>query len=125
MHDVVRDYYGAQLQNSGDLKTSACCDASAVPQALKPLLARIHPEVLARYYGCGLVCPPLLEGARILDLGWAGRAIDANRRSVATGTPLPRPVGLAVQAEGRSGMGGPLMAPAKVICVTTARSLHL
>jgi SAM-dependent methyltransferase len=36
---------------------------------LKPLLARIHPEVLTRYYGCGLVCPPLLEGCRVLDLG--------------------------------------------------------
>jgi len=25
--------------------------------------------VLSRYYGCGLVCPPLLEGCRVLDLG--------------------------------------------------------
>jgi arsenite methyltransferase len=25
--------------------------------------------VTARYYGCGLVCPPLLEGCRVLDLG--------------------------------------------------------
>jgi hypothetical protein len=24
-----------------------------VPAWLKPLLARIHPEVLVRYYGCG------------------------------------------------------------------------
>ena len=69
MHDIVQDYYGKQLQHSDDLKTSACCDASAVPGWLKPLLARIHPEVLARYYGCGLVCPPLLEGCRVLDLG--------------------------------------------------------
>ena len=69
MHDVVQDYYGRQLQHSGDLKTDACCDASAVPEWLKPLLARIHPEVLARYYGCGLVCPPLLDGCRVLDLG--------------------------------------------------------
>lgn len=69
MHDIVQDYYGRQLQHSGDLKTSACCDIGQVPAWLKPLLARIHPEVLARYYGCGLVCPPLLEGCRILDLG--------------------------------------------------------
>jgi len=69
MHKIVQDYYGKQLQNSGDLKTSACCDASNVPGWLKPLLARIHPEVMSRYYGCGLVCPPLLEGCRILDLG--------------------------------------------------------
>jgi len=69
MHDIVQDYYGKQLQHSDDLKTSACCDASAQPAWLKPLLARVHPEVLARYYGCGLVCPPLLEGCRVLDLG--------------------------------------------------------
>ncbi|NMM25859.1 MAG: methyltransferase domain-containing protein [Glaciimonas sp.] len=69
MHDIVQDYYGRQLQHSGDLKTSACCDISQMPAWLKPLLARIHPEVLARYYGCGLVCPPLLEDCRVLDLG--------------------------------------------------------
>lgn len=69
MHEVVKDYYGKQLQSSADLKTTACCDASAMPNWLKPLLARIHPEVLTRYYGCGLVCPPLLEGCRVLDLG--------------------------------------------------------
>ena len=78
MHELVKDYYGRQLQNSDDLKTSACCDASAVPAWLKPLLSRIHPEVLSRYYGCGLVCPELLEGARILDLGCgAGRDVYA------------------------------------------------
>jgi SAM-dependent methyltransferase len=69
MHEIVQDYYGRQLQSSVDLKTSACCDVSQVPLWLKPLLARIHPDVLARYYGCGLVCPPLLEGCRVLDLG--------------------------------------------------------
>jgi arsenite methyltransferase len=69
MHDIVQDYYGKQLQSSADLKTSACCDASAMPGWLKPLLANIHTDVLTRYYGCGLVCPPLLEGCRVLDLG--------------------------------------------------------
>ncbi|CAA0096160.1 Arsenite methyltransferase [Halioglobus japonicus] len=69
MHELVQDYYGRQLQSSDDLKTNACCDVSAVPQWLKPLLSNIHPEVLSRYYGCGLVCPPLLEGCRVLDLG--------------------------------------------------------
>ena len=69
MHDVVQDYYGKQLQSSGDLKTDACCDISEVPEWLKPLLARIHPEILSRYYGCGLVCPELLRGCRVLDLG--------------------------------------------------------
>lgn len=69
MYDVVQDYYGKQLQSTDDLKTSACCDISNMPSWLKPLLANIHPEVLSRYYGCGLVCPALLQGCRILDLG--------------------------------------------------------
>lgn len=69
MYDVVKDYYGKQLQSSADLKTSACCDASAMPEWLKPLLSRIHPEVLARYYGCGLVAPTELAGCTVLDLG--------------------------------------------------------
>lgn len=69
MHAVVQDYYGKQLQSSQDLKTSACCDASQMPDWLKPLLSRIHPEVLSRYYGCGLVSPQQLAGCRVLDLG--------------------------------------------------------
>jgi arsenite methyltransferase len=69
VHEIVQDYYGRQLQGTADLKTTACCDASTVPSWLKPVLARIHPEVLSRYYGCGLVCPALLEGCRVLDLG--------------------------------------------------------
>ena len=69
MRDIVQDYYGNQLKHSDDLKTNACCDTNQVPTWLKPLLSRIHPEILSRYYGCGLVCPPLLKGCRILDLG--------------------------------------------------------
>ena len=69
MHSIVQDYYGRQLQSTADLKTTACCDISQVPEWLKPLLARIHPDVLSRYYGCGLVCPPVLQGCRVLDLG--------------------------------------------------------
>ncbi len=69
MRDIVQDYYGKQLQSSDDLKTSACCDISALPSWLKPLIDNIHPEVLSRYYGCGLVCPDLLEGCNVLDLG--------------------------------------------------------
>jgi SAM-dependent methyltransferase len=69
MHELVQDYYGRQLQGSDDLRTTACCDPGATPVWLKPLLGKIHPEVLSRYYGCGLVCPPLLQGRRVLDLG--------------------------------------------------------
>jgi len=69
MHELVQDYYGKQLQATTDLKTSACCDASAMPNWLKPLLANVHDDVLMRYYGCGLVCPSDLSGCQILDLG--------------------------------------------------------
>ncbi len=69
MYDIVQDYYGKQIHSSADLKTTACCDTSQVPAWMKPLLSGIHPEVLTRYYGCGLVCPPLLQGCRVLDLG--------------------------------------------------------
>ena len=40
-----------------------------MPEWLKPLLAKLHPEVTERYYGCGLVAPAVLEGAKVLDLG--------------------------------------------------------
>jgi arsenite methyltransferase len=69
MHELVKDYYGNQLKSTADLRTSACCDASLMPEWMKPLLARIHPEVMSRYYGCGLVCPTLLDGLNVLDLG--------------------------------------------------------
>ena len=72
----VQDYYGKQLQGSNDLKTNACCDPALMPEYIKPILAKIHPEVDSRYYGCGLVIPPLLEGLKILDLGsGAGRDV--------------------------------------------------
>ena len=72
----VQDYYGKQLQASSDLKTNACCDPALMPEYLKPILAKIHHEVDSRYYGCGLVIPPLLDGLKILDLGsGAGRDV--------------------------------------------------
>ncbi|KMQ50226.1 Methyltransferase type 11 [Chitinispirillum alkaliphilum] len=78
VHKSVKEYYGEILKSSDDLKTSACCDSSALPDWLKPLLARIHPEVLSRYYGCGLVAPELLTGCTVLDLGCgAGRDVYA------------------------------------------------
>lgn len=74
--DAVKDYYGKMLKTSADLKTSACCDAASLPAHLEPLLANVHPEVSAKYYGCGLVAPTALAGRRILDLG-SGSGRDA------------------------------------------------
>lgn len=69
MHEQVQHYYGNVLQGSADLKTDACCTAAAPPPHLRTALAQVHEEVRGRYYGCGLVVPPLLEGLRVLDLG--------------------------------------------------------
>lgn len=77
-YDQVKDYYGKVLQTSDDLKTDACCTDEGLPSYLKPILSKVHDEVLMRYYGCGLVLPEQLEGARILDLGsGAGRDVYA------------------------------------------------
>ena len=67
--EVVKDYYGKLLKSSKDLKTSACCDGAELPPHLQPLLADVHPEVAAKYYGCGIVVPAELKGCRVLDLG--------------------------------------------------------
>lgn len=67
--EAVKNYYGKVLRGSDDLKTKACCTPDAMPDSVKVLLANIHDEVLARYYGCGLVVPELLDGRRVLDLG--------------------------------------------------------
>lgn len=69
MHESVKQYYGQELQTSGDLKTNACCTDADMSAWLRKVLGEIHPEVSAKYYGCGLVVPPLVEGLRILDLG--------------------------------------------------------
>ncbi len=78
MQSEVQKYYGETLQSTADLKTSACCTDAAMPAHLKAVLAKIHDEVLTRYYGCGLVMPEALPGARVLDLGCgAGRDVYA------------------------------------------------
>lgn len=69
MDEAVKEYYGKVLQDSGDLQTDACCTDTAIPRYLKTAMARVHDEVSAKYYGCGLVMPQQLEGMSILDLG--------------------------------------------------------
>lgn len=74
----VQSYYGEVLQSSADLKTDACTTTGAPPPHVSAALGRVHDEVTARYYGCGLALPPALEGLRVLDLGCgAGRDVYA------------------------------------------------
>lgn len=68
-YDDVKEYYGKVLQKSEDLQTNACCTGADMPDFLKPIMSKLHDEVVTRYYGCGLVLPEQLEGTRILDLG--------------------------------------------------------
>nr|XP_020498468.1 arsenite methyltransferase [Labrus bergylta] len=70
IHVDVKDYYGKVLKNTSDLKTNACvAPAKPIPAFIRQALKKVHPEVIARYYGCGLVVPECLEDCRILDLG--------------------------------------------------------
>jgi arsenite methyltransferase len=76
MRAEVQRYYGEVLQSTADLKTNACCTTEAPPAPVQKVLAGIHPDVLDRYYGCGLVLPEALQGASVLDLGCgAGRDV--------------------------------------------------
>ena len=69
MYEQVQKYYGETLSHSDDLKTNACCTDESMPDHMKTILANIHDEVMAKYYGCGMVSPQLLKGMKILDLG--------------------------------------------------------
>jgi arsenite methyltransferase len=71
----VQDYYGTQLQTSQDLLTNACC-TDDIPLAHRRILAQLEPEVLAKYYGCGVCIPDAIEGISVLDLG-SGSGRDA------------------------------------------------
>jgi len=68
-HVQVKEYYGKILNSTQDLKTNACCSDDNIPRYIKNALAEVNDEVMARYYGCGLIAPEHLEGMRILDLG--------------------------------------------------------
>lgn len=66
----VSKYYGEELKGSDDLKTNACCTGVKPPTYIQQCISNIHPEVVAKYYGCGLCLPQYpLEGANVLDLG--------------------------------------------------------
>lgn len=67
--DSVRDYYGRALKTNRDLKTSACCTGESPSPRMREILKEIHPDVIAKFYGCGSPIPPELTGKTVLDLG--------------------------------------------------------
>ena len=69
MRDTVEEYYGKVLNKSSDLKTNACTTSGTPNSRITASLKNLHEETLSTYYGCGLVYPPELHGANILDLG--------------------------------------------------------
>ncbi|SNR86717.1 methyltransferase domain-containing protein [Hymenobacter mucosus] len=71
----VQEYYGRQLRTQDDLQTNACC-TDDIPLEHRQILAQLEPEVLEKYYGCGVAVPPAVEGCTVLDLG-SGSGRDA------------------------------------------------
>eukprot|EP00894_Picocystis_sp_ML_P004325 jgi/Pico_ML_1/54842/g701.t2 len=67
--DAVRKYYGETLENSDDLKTTACLTPYAPHKIIKDALKAVPNEVKAKYYGCGSPTPLGIEGLNVLDLG--------------------------------------------------------
>lgn len=94
---AVRHYYGEVLSSSADLKTSACCPAEALPAHLSEIVTQLHPEIRARFYGCGAPIPTAVEGATVLDLG-CGSGRDCYLLSKLVG-PHGRVIGVDMTAE--------------------------
>jgi SAM-dependent methyltransferase len=65
----IRDYYGRVLRTNHDLKTGACCSGDSFAPPIREILRQIHPDVIARFYGCGSPIPSELTGKTVLDLG--------------------------------------------------------
>ena len=97
MKEKVREYYGETLKTQDDLKTDACCSPAAVPPHIRRALAKVHEEVQAKYYGCGLDIPLELEGLSVLDLG-SGSGRDCYVLSQLVG-PAGRVVGVDMTEE--------------------------
>lgn len=73
---TVKEYYGKVLKSKNDLQSNACCSADAFPDYVKDVVKQIHPEVLDKFYGCGLNIPFDLQNRTVLDLG-SGSGRDA------------------------------------------------
>ncbi|MBI3593747.1 MAG: methyltransferase domain-containing protein [Nitrospirae bacterium] len=67
--ESIKNYYGVVLKSNQDLKTSACCFTESPSPQIQSVLKDIHPDVMAKFYGCGSPLPPELKGKTVLDLG--------------------------------------------------------
>ncbi|XXQ34923.1 Methyltransferase domain-containing protein [Plasmodiophora brassicae] len=67
--EMVKNYYGKTLSSSDDLKTTACCTASAPHPAIREALRHVPDEVIRKYYGCGSPTPMGIEGSHGLGSG--------------------------------------------------------
>lgn len=69
VHVAVQKYYSEVLENSSDLKSSACCTSDSMPFWQRKIISEIEPEILDKFYGCGSPIPLDIEGKVVLDLG--------------------------------------------------------
>jgi len=69
VRESVREYYARVLKATADLRTNACCCDGNLPREHQAIMKAIHPDVLAKFYGCGSPVPDALEGCVVLDLG--------------------------------------------------------
>ena len=51
--DTVSDYYGNELKDKNDLKTSACCTINDIAPQIKEAFKDIADEIQMKFYGCG------------------------------------------------------------------------
>jgi arsenite methyltransferase len=65
----VQKYYGEEIQQTADLKTTACCTLDEIPTHIRKILPLINDEIKMKYYGCGTAIPSAIEGLNILDVG--------------------------------------------------------
>lgn len=83
-HQDISDYYGKEIQHTSDLKFSCCVSKGTKHKWHGEILAKISPEVLDKYYGCGSPIPDGLKDKVILDLG-SGTGRDCFLASVLAG----------------------------------------
>ena len=55
--ESIKDYYGRVLKTNRDLKTGACCAGDSFAPSIREILKQIHPDVVAKFYGCGSPIP--------------------------------------------------------------------